>query len=75
MDRLGIANVVRFYMAFERANGDLVKYTNPSMYFDKNAKSLLKEVRPGTIISFEQIIVKENDKEVKKPSIAYRVVQ
>jgi hypothetical protein len=75
MNRLGIENVVRFYMAFERANGDLVTYTNPSMYFDKTAKSLLKQVRPGTIITFEQIIVKENNREIIRPSIAYRVVQ
>jgi N-acetylmuramoyl-L-alanine amidase len=74
MTSLNIPNLKSFTIVGELNNNDLYSYHNKGASFDNKAKILWSNLKIGSILSFENIIVSENNLEMRKPALVYRIV-
>jgi hypothetical protein len=68
--------VVRFDVVYLSDKSDkALKYHNLSPYFDETARTILGRLKPGALVSFEDIVIRQDGKEVKRRALIYEVVQ
>jgi hypothetical protein len=74
-DRLSIENLISFDLVYIANDGDVVFRHNKTAKFDETIKNILAKRKPGEIISFENILVSENGRQLKKPGMAFTIAQ
>jgi hypothetical protein len=66
-------DIISFRLAADTDNA-ITEYTNKGSLFNVTGKSILNKVKAGDLITFEDIMIKENGFIKKIPPVIYQVV-